>query len=139
MKTITPNIIKFVIVAAFLTVIFRYTLTYGINHNSNLVVVFSALLYAVAMALSGWSFGKKDRGFLPIYDLGFRFHLATYLVHNTVSELWFAFGFSSKNENIMVIHAIAIIWGIFFIGHLIFFLWTRRNAINGLDREALFD
>ena len=139
MKTITHNLTKFAITATILTILFRYSLTYGIENNTNFIIFLSALLYALAMFVSGWTFGKKDREYLPIYDFGFRFHLATYLIHNILSELWFVRGFNSKNENITVIHSNAIIWGIFLIIHFLFFLWTRKNSINNLDKEDLFD
>lgn len=139
MKLIAHNLIRFAITATALTILFRYALTYGIENKSNLIVVLSASIYAIAMFLTGWTFGKKDRMYLPIYDVGFRFHLATYLVHNIISELWFMLDFNSKYENITVIHSTAIIWGLFLIGHFVFFLWTRKNAINNLDKEDLFD
>lgn len=139
MKIITHNLIKFAIAATVLTILFRYSLTYGIENESNLIAVLSAFFYAIAMFLTAWTFGKKDRMYLPIYDVGFRFHLAAYMVHNIVSELWFTFGFNSKYENITVIHSTATIWGFFLIGHFIFFLWTRKDAINNLGKEDLFD
>ena len=139
MKTITHNLTKFAITATILTILFRYSLTYGIENNTNFIIFLSALLYALAMFVSGWTFGKKDREYLPIYDVGFRFHLATYLIHNILSELWFVRGFNSKNENITVIHSTAIIWGIFLIIHFLIFFWTRKNSINNLDKEDLFD
>lgn len=135
------NSIKFAfaVAAMILTIIFRYSLTYGIEHRSSIIVILSASIYAVALFLSGWFFGKKDRAFLPVYDVGFRFHLIVYLIHNILSELWFVFGFNAKSENVITIHTTAIIWGLFLAGHFIFFLWTRKNAINNLDREDLFD
>ena len=139
MKIITQNLIKFATTAIVLTIIFRYSLTYGIENKSTLITILSALIYASAMFLSGWIFGIKDRAYLPIYDVGFRFHLANFLVHNTISELWFVFGFNSKYEKIIVIHFTAIIWGIFLVGHFFLFLWTRKNAINNLEKENLFD
>jgi hypothetical protein len=91
------------------------------------------------MYLAGWTYGKKDREFLPIHDVGFRFHLVTYFTHNMISELWFILGFNTKHENIAVIHLTGISWGIFLIIHFIFFLKARKNSINHLDKEDLFD
>lgn len=139
MKTITPNLVKFAITASLVTILFRFALTFGIESKSNFLVILFSLLYALAMFVSGWTFGKKDREYLPIYDVGFRFHITTYLIHNIVSELWFALNFNSKFENISVIHSTAIIWGAFLFGHFLFFLWTRKNSINNLDKEDLFD
>lgn len=139
MKTITHNLVKFAIAAIILAILFRFFLTYGIENRSNLIISFSALFYAIAMFMSGWIFGKKDQEYLPIYDVGFRFHLTTYLIHNSISELWFLFDFNSKDETITIIHFTTIIWSLFIIGHFILFLWTRKNAINSLDKKDLFD
>lgn len=139
MKTITHNLVKFAISAIILAILFRYFLTYGIETGSNLMINLSALFYAIAMFISGWVFGKKDHEYLPIYDIGFRFHFCTYIVHNSISELWFLFKFNSEDETINFVHITAIIWGLFVIIHLIVFLSTRKNAINSLEKKDLFD
>ena len=139
MKTITPFLLKFALTALILTIIFRYFLSYGIENKSSIIITFSAIIYGVSMFISGWIFGKKDGEYLPIYDVGFRFHLTTYLIHNIISELWFIFGFNSHYEKIGTIHSTAIIWGIFLIIHFIFFLWARKNSINNLNKEDLFE
>lgn len=139
MKPITHSLIKFAITAVLSAILFRYFLTYGIEIKSGFVIGISASVYAILMFLSGWSFGKEDREYLPVYDVGFRFHFTTYLIHNVVSELWFVLGFNSKYEHIAVIHTTAIVWGIFLLVHFVVFLWTRKNTINNLDKEDLFD
>ncbi|MDO5607294.1 MAG: hypothetical protein Q4G08_02450, partial [Capnocytophaga sp.] len=87
----TKPLLKFAFTAVVLTLLFRYFLSYGIENKSFVITVLSSTLYAVAMFAAGFYFGKKDREFLPIYDIGFRFHLVTYLIHNSISELWFVF------------------------------------------------
>lgn len=139
MKNITPNLVKFAVTAGILVVTFRYFLTYGIENKSNAVIILSALSYSFAMFLTGRTFGKKDREYLPIYDIGFRFHFATYLVHNILSELWFLSGYNSPLESVAAVHFTALIWGIFLLLHFIFYLRTRKNSIHNLDRENLFD
>jgi len=139
MKLITHHLIKFAIAAMVLTLLFRYSLSYGIETGSNLIVVLSAAIYAIGMFITGWTFGEKDSRYLPIYDVGFRFHLTTYIVHSIISELWFVSGFNSKYEDIAIIHTTAAIWGFFLLGHFVFFLRTRKNTINHLDKEDLFD
>lgn len=91
------------------------------------------------MFISGWYFGKKDGEYLPIYDVGFRFHFATYFIHNLVSYLWFAFDFESSYEKILNINTTALIWGAILIIHFIFYLWTRKNSINDLDKNDFFE
>jgi hypothetical protein len=139
MKTITHFLLRFALTATALTIVFRYFLSYGIENKSSILIALSAILYGVAMFISGWLFGKKDEEYLPIYDVGFRFHFTTYLIHNLISLLWFGFGFNSHFEKIETIYTTAIIWGAFLIGHFLIFLWARKNSINNLDKEDLFE
>jgi hypothetical protein len=139
MKTLTNNLIKFALVATISAVIFRYAMTYGIEIESKSIILFFAFLYAVVLFISGWIFGKKDREYMPIYDVGFRFHLTTYLTYNIISELWFVLGFNSKTETASTVHTTAIIWGFYIIVHFIWFLWSRKNSINNLAKKDLFD
>ncbi|HNR41038.1 MAG TPA: hypothetical protein PKL65_02305 [Bacteroidales bacterium] len=139
MKTITLFLIRFALSATALTIIFRYGLSYGMENKSAFVVASAAIIYGITMFILGWYFGKKDGEYLPIYDVGFRFHFTTYLVFNTVSLLWFVLGLNAHNEKVKIIYITAIIWGAVLITHFLFFLWTRKNSINNLYKEDLFD
>lgn len=139
MKTISPNLLKFAMATTILTIIFRYFLSFGIESKSVIIIISSAIFYFIIMFISGWYFGKRDIEFLPIYDIGFRFHLTTYLIHNLISELWFVFGLNSHYESIVFVHLIAIIWGVLLLTHFILFLLTRKNTINNLDKTDLFE
>lgn len=139
MKTITPFLLRFALIATLLTITFRYFLSNGIDNKSSIIICISAILYGVGMFISGWYFGKKDGEYLPIYDVGFRFHFTTYLIHNLVSVLWFIFDFNSRYENIQTVYTTALIWGAFLIVHFLFFYWARKNSINNLDKEDLFE
>lgn len=139
MKTITPYLLRFALTAAILTIVFRYFLSYGIENQSGIIITISATIYGLLMFSSGWYFGRKDGEYLPIYDVGFRFHLTTYLIHNGISLLWIGLGFGSKYENLNVSILVAIYWGIFLFIHFAFFLWARKNSINNLDKEDIFE
>jgi len=139
MKTITPFLLKFAFTATVLAIIFRYCLSYGVDNKVIGFSVLSAVIYGIGMFASGWYFGKKDGDYLPIYDVGFRFHFTTYFIHNLISELWFVLGFNSDFERIGVVHSTAIIWGIFLLLHFLFFLRARKNSINNLDKTELFE
>ncbi|MFW6371519.1 MAG: hypothetical protein ACOC10_09995 [Bacteroidota bacterium] len=125
--------------ATVLTIIFRYFLSYGIEKQFGIIIIISAAAYGLLMFAFGWYFGRKDGEYLPIYDVGFRFHLTTYLIHNGLSLLWIGLGFGSKYENLNVSIVVAIYWGIFLLIHFIFFLWARKNSINNLDKEDIFE
>ena len=139
MKTITTYLLRFALTAAMLTIVFRYFLSNGIENNSGITIALSAIIYGIAMFIAGWYFGKKDGDYLPIFDVGFRFHLATYVVHNVISLLWIGLGFGSKYEKLSVSVMVAIIWGFFLLLHFIFYLFSRKNSINNLSREDIFD
>ena len=72
MKTlITPNLLKFTLTTAILTIIFRIGLSTSITSKMIIAVVISALVYAIFMWFNGFYFGKKEYEYLPIYDIGF--------------------------------------------------------------------
>ncbi len=140
MKTlITPNLIKFTLATLVLTVIFRIGLSTSITNQMLLPIIMSAVVYAILMWLNGYYFGKKEHEYLPIYDIGFRFHLATFFGHNTISILWFLFGFESKYENIKTVYLTALIWSVFLITHLILYLVARKTSIKNLNKDDLFE
>lgn len=140
MKTlITPNLLKFTLATALLTVIFRIGLSTSITNKMKLAVILCAIVYGVLIWFNGTYFGRKEYEYLPIYDIGFRFHLATFLAHNVVSLLWFVFTFESKYENIKVIYLTALIWSVFLIIHLVYYLSVKKSSIKNLDKEDLFE
>ena len=139
MKIITPSLVRFGIAASFFTIIFRYFLSYGIENRSTIIVALTAFMYFFSMWISGWVFGKKDGEYLPINDVGFRFHFATYLIHNSISILWIALGYGSSYEKLSVSLTVAFYWGIFLLLHCFFYLWARKNSIDDLDKEDLFE
>ena len=92
----------------------------------------------VGYVFSRMVFRKKDREYLPFMTSA-SFSPGYYLSHNLISELWFVFGFNSESEKISIIHITALIWGIILFFHFLFFLWTRKDAINDLDKDDLFE
>lgn len=140
MKTfITNNLLKFTLVTTMLTILFRITLSSSITNKMTLGVIICSILYGILMWFNGRYFGRKEYEYLPIYDIGFRFHLFTFLAHNLVSILWFVFAFESKYENIKVIYITALIWSVILIIHLIYYLSVRKETIKDLDKENLFE
>jgi hypothetical protein len=139
MKTVTSFLLWFALTIAVLTLIFRYFLSFGIESDSFAIVTTSATIYGFLMFVSGWYFGHKDEEYLPIYDIGFRFHLTTYAVHSAITLLWIGLGFCSKHEDTNISINILIYWGILLFIHFIFFLWSRKNSIKDLDKNDLFE
>lgn len=136
---LTPNLVKFTLLTILLTVLFRIALSSFITNQMIVAVVMTSIVYGVLMWFNGSFFGRKDYEDLPIYDVGFRFHLATFLTHNVISILWFSFGFQSKYESVRIIYLTAAIWSLFLLAHFIYYLSVRKSTVNGLDREDLFE
>lgn len=140
MKTLlTKNLLTFTWVTLLLTIIFRAGLSTAITNKMTIAIILCAVIYAILMWFNGRYFGKKDYEYLPLYDVGFRFHLSTFIAHNTVSLLWFVFAFESKYENIKVIYITALIWLFFLILHFLYFLSIRKSSIKNLDKDNLFE
>jgi len=76
---------------------------------------------------------------LHLYDIGFRFHLATYIICNIIAEVWFLFNMQSEYEDVRTVHLTAIFWGIGLLIHLIIYLATRKNAIKGIKKSDIFE
>ncbi|MFV0484477.1 MAG: hypothetical protein ACK5MG_10360 [Bacteroidales bacterium] len=140
MKTfITKYLLGFALCCLILATVFRHFLSYGIENESLNIIVSATVLYTIAMFVNGWNFGRKDRMHLPIYDVGFRFHFTTYVVHNVVSELWFALGLNSHYENIWQVHYVVIGWGLFVLIHFFFYISAKQKSVDGLDKDDLFE
>ena len=139
MKTITPYLLWFALTITALTLIFRFFLSYGIENDSIAAIAVSAAIYGFLMFGTGWYFGHKDEEYLPIYDIGFRFHFTTYIIHSAITLLWIKFGFCSKNEDTDITFNVLIYWGMLVLIHFVFFLCTRKNSIKNLDKDDLFE
>lgn len=139
MKTITRYLLRYAFTATILTLIFRYFLSYGIENKSDITIASSAIIYGITMFVSGGYFGKKDGEYLPIFDVGFRFHLTTYLVHNGISLFWIGLGFGATNETLGLAVMVAIYWGFFLLLHFGFYVWAKKYSINNLDKEDIFE
>lgn len=139
MKTITPYLIKFAGTAFLFTLLFRYFLSYGIEEQSSTIILTTAGVYGAAMFASGWYFGRKDGDYLPVYDVGFRFHLITFLIHNGISELWLFLGFASTYEHIDITHYTLLFWLPFLVIHFFFYIKMRKKSIKGLYNKDLFE
>ena len=139
MKYFTQNIRKFAGYTLVITLVFRYFISAALRNHYYLSAILSAIIYGILIFIVGWIYGKKEKEFLPLYDIGFRLHLITYIICISISEAWFLLGFQSQYEKIISIHYCAIFWGIGLILHSLFFLKTRKKVINGLKKDEIFE
>lgn len=139
MKTISRNLILFSAILFILTLLFRYLLSSMLQNEQFTTVWIAVAFYAVFVFILGWIFGKKDKLYLPLYDIGFRFHLATYIICNGIAEVWYLFGFQSDYEQLRSVHLTVVYWGLGLLLHFILFQITRKNAIKGIKKTELFE
>lgn len=139
MKVFTKNFGLFTIAAFGLTVLFRFALSYSLDHSSGWAVALVAVVYGLLMGVSGYHFGKRDYLENQIFDIGFRYSLMTYLICNGFGLLWFYLGTNSAKESIKAVGYTALFWGIGIVIHFIFFLATRKHAIKGYGKDEIFE
>jgi hypothetical protein len=139
MKHTSDHLLKFAAVAAVLTLLFRFTLTAGIEARSVTFTTIAAVAYAAAMYAAGHRFSNKEDMSSPVYDSGFRYHLTTYLVHNLVSLLWIKSGLASGMEDLDSLVPVAAPWGIGLLIHAIIHNRQSRERLAGLDRDEIFE
>jgi hypothetical protein len=139
MKLFTINQLKYAASLVLITIAFRYALSSQLEASQFTLVWVLAAAYAILIYAVAWIFGKKDYESLPLYDVGFRFHLTTYVLCNLIAEIWFYFGLQSKHENIRIIHITAIAWGVGLLIHFLIFLFTRKDAIKGIEKSEIFE
>ena len=139
MKSLTKNLIYFAIFFFIGVIVFRYSLSYYIENQLFNATIIIAVIYFLYNFGIGWFFGKKDHESLPLYDIGFRFHFVTYLLFNIMSILWFQLGLNSHYESIRVVYITALFWGIGLLIHFILYLFARKNSINGLNKNEIFE
>lgn len=139
MKMITKNLLLFSFFMGLGAVIFRYLMSAFLSESAFESVWVLAAVYFFYNFLIGWYYGKKDYESLPLYDVGFRFHTATFFIFNFVSFLWFFSGAHSVNESVDQLYYMALFWGIGLAVHFILYMLARKKTIKGLNKEELFD
>ena len=139
MKSFTSNQLKFAGVLVILTITFRFGLSTLLQGMEFTLAWMIAAFYGILVFVAGWYFGKKDYDSLPLYDIGFKFHLVTYIICNLIAELWLLLGFQSQYEPVETVHLTALFWGLGLILHFILFMRSRKNSIKGIEKTDIFD
>ena len=88
------------------------------------------------MYLLGWYFGKKDDIENEIHDIGFRYHIVTYILCISIGYGAYSLGWNTESLRAMAITATS--WGIGLVIHFIFYLLEQRKTIKGYAKEEIF-
>ena len=137
--TITKPLVQCILVTTLLTILFRISLSELLNNQLWNLVFIPPLIYFILMYVSGRFFGIKEYEYLPIGDIGFRFHVSTFLVFLIVSYLMYYLGYMSNSEPKGILDITILIWGIFLIIHMILFFKSKNDNIKGINKENIFD
>lgn len=136
MKALTIRLGQFAISALVLTLLFRYALNLCIGLNNIAGTISCSIVYACLMFLIGWYFGKKDAIENDVHDIGFRFHIVTYLLCIGIGYATYYIGWNTENLRSMAVTAIS--WGIGLAIHFVFFLIEQRKTIKGYAKDEIF-
>lgn len=136
MKALTLRFGQFALSALCLTIVFRYVLNLCIGMNSVLGVVLCSVVYFCLMFLAGWYFGGKDLVENEIHDIGFRYHLVTYILCIGLGYAAYYIGWHCQSLQSLAITAIS--WGIGLFIHFVFFLFEQKKTIRGYAKDEIF-
>lgn len=138
MKIFTRQLIVFAILLAVYTLVFRMGLSYFIGSKAWILLWGSAILYGTIIAFTAYFLGKADAQDNPFFDLGLRFHVASYVIWSGVSFAWFYLGNPHKYERVTDILYPLIIWSFILVLHTAAFLITRKKTIRGIRKDEIF-
>jgi hypothetical protein len=115
--------------------IFFYALYSNLISESYDSIWIYALLYGTALFISGLALGYKDSVRKSRLDLGFQYHLMTFVIVNSVGiiSLLIAMGFST--QNLMTGILSMLFWT---LGILVHYYYSSKT-LKGIDKEAIFD
>ena len=136
MKALTIRLGQFAICALVLTVLFRYALNLSVEANSVIGTTTCSIVYGCLMFLIGWYFGTKDAKENEVHDIGFRYHLVTYIFSIGTGYSVHYLGWNVESLRAMTITAIS--WGIGLLVHFIFYLIEQRKTIKGYAKDEIF-
>lgn len=136
MKALTIRLRQFAISALVMTVLFRYSLNFCIGMHSVIGTTICSIVYACLMYLVGWYFGKKDAVENDFHDIGFRFHIVTYIL--CIGIGYGAYYIDWNTESLCAMAITAIFWGIGLLVHFILFIIEQRKTIKGYAKEDIF-
>ena len=137
--TITKPLVQFILVTTLITILFRISLSELLNNQLWNLVFIPPIIYFIFMYVSGRFFGIKEHEYLPIGDIGFRFHLSTFVVFFTISYSMFYLEYMSSSEPRGIIDTTLLIWGILLFSHFVFYQKFKRNNIKGINKEDIFE
>jgi hypothetical protein len=138
MKIFTKQLVIFAMLMAVYTLLFRIGLSYCIGNSAWMVLGLLAAGYFAVIFFTAFFLGKSDAQDNPFFDLGLRFHAATFLIWAAVSFGWLYLGNPHPYEHVSDILHILVYWGFALLVHTLVFLITRKDTIRGIRKDEIF-
>ena len=135
MKTLTNNLKYFCILTLVFSIVFFYLLYTALLAESYSNIWIYATLYGVALFTSGFTLGYNDSVRNSRLDLGFQYHLVTFIIVNLVAIVSLFIAMGINNETLINGTLHIIFWA---LGLLVHYYYSSRS-IKGMDKEELFD
>ncbi len=128
---ITPNLKKFAALTALYSVCFYYLLFAFHAHKIWIGITIAAAAYGILMFLTGMYFGKRDPIRKSRKDLDFMYHLATFVIVNSIGLI--AVLLAKPTELLSYFYGTGF-WGIGLLMHYI----SSRNSLKGMRGKDVF-
>ena len=135
MKTMTTNLKYFSALAFVFSIVFFYLLYTSLAAESYNNIWLLATLFGLALLVSGFALGYHDLVRNSRLDLGFRYHLMTFMIVNAIglASLFVAMG---VNKDTLLYGLLPVsFWGLGLLVHYYF----SSKSIKGMDKKNLFD
>lgn len=135
MKTMTRNLKYFSGITLIFSIIFFNNLYSALLNESYNNIGIYASLFGIAIFVSGLTLGYYDSTRNSRLDLGFHYHLNTFIIVNCVgiTASFISMGLSWKTMASAILSI--LFWGLGLVVHYFFSLKT----IKGYDKKEIFD
>ncbi|AXT20725.1 hypothetical protein D7030_11875 [Flavobacteriaceae bacterium AU392] len=135
MKTMTNNLKYFSGLTLIFSIIFFYYLYSDITIQSYNKIWIYAILYGMTLFISGLILGYKDPVRNSIYDLGFQYHLTTFIIVNCIGFIASLIAMGINLKTLLTSIMPIIFWGLGLLIHYYFSL----KSIKGINKKEIFD
>lgn len=135
MKTMTNNQKYFGILILIFSATFFYYLYSALQTHSFDNIWLFAILFGAALFITGLVLGYKDPVRKSRTDLGFQYHLITFIIVNVIGIPWLFISMGLNKEILINAAFQCIPWG---IGLFVHYYFSSRS-IKGINKEEIFD
>ena len=107
----------------------------GLMHQEYGNIWFFSISFGVLLFISGFILGYKDPVRESRSDLGFKYHLTTFIIVNIIGISWLFAAMGFNANSLMNAAFQCLPWG---LGLLIHYYFSSKS-IKGIDKKDLFD